>query len=215
MAQAARAEPGHNSALTDDQRRALHFHHVGQYEKALEAKKAADAALKNVCKVIKAEGDSVDAVKLTVALQTPEGEARIKAEMQEQLRVMAWNGLPVGAQADMFTVDRSPLVDRAREEGRVAGMKGASCISPHDAGSEASNAWIEGWQAGQKTLIETLELTREGAKIVAAEDAGAGETPARRRGKRQTVEERVARNLAAANGTAPPAEEPGEDPFEG
>lgn len=73
---------GHNGGpkieLTEEQRQALFFNqHLPKYKAALAQKKAADAHLKNVCKIAKAElGDTVIGdIKLAIEAETPEGEA--------------------------------------------------------------------------------------------------------------------------------------------
>jgi hypothetical protein len=54
---AIKEAPRTNSELTEDERRALHFRHCAEYERAMDAKKKADAGVKNVGKRIKAEND--------------------------------------------------------------------------------------------------------------------------------------------------------------
>lgn len=142
---------GHNSTpLSDAERQALHFRHVKEYERELAAKKKADADLKNTAKRIKAEGDSVAAVKLTIELHTPEGEAAFRARMAEQAEVAAWNG--VGMQVDMFADERQPAEDRAFEEGRRAGMKGESNKPPYDPSVPQHTRWLEGYSDGNAVL---------------------------------------------------------------
>ncbi len=143
---------GHNSTagLSDAERQALHFRHVKEYSGALAIKKKADADLKNVCKRIKAEGDSVDKVKLTIALETPEGEAALRAKMAEMQEVAAWNG--VGIQVDMFADERQPAEDRAFEEGKRAGMKGEPNQPPHDPSVPQYARWLEGYGEGNAVL---------------------------------------------------------------
>ncbi|TIX28825.1 hypothetical protein [Mesorhizobium sp.] len=143
---------GHN-ALSDEAMQALHLNnHVPSYERALKAKKDADAAFKNVCKLIKAEGGTVAAVKLTLDLRTPEGEAKLKAQIEESIRVARWSNLPVGTQGDIFGPDRRPPEERAFDEGKLAGMSGKDCKPPHAPDTEAYNKWVEGWHHGQSVL---------------------------------------------------------------
>ena len=133
-------------ALSDDELQALHFRHVGEYEKALEAKKGADAEMKNVGKRIKSEGGTVKAVKLTILLRTEEGQAAFHADIAEQMRVAEWNG--IGVQTEMFgaaTADRDPIF----EDGKRAAMQDEPCKPPEHLAHKAAQRWIAGHGAGR------------------------------------------------------------------
>jgi ribosome modulation factor len=170
--------PGHN-AISGDQARALHLNnHVPAYEKALAAKKKADADFKNVCKTIKSDGGSVDDVKLTIELRTPEGEQKFKDLLERQRRVAEWNNLPIGQQGWLLDEDRRPITERAYEDGKKAGMEGKDCSPSHASGTEACEAWIKGWHEAQAILAGGFkkgptapdELLREDGKKPSAVD---------------------------------------------
>lgn len=168
---------GHNSDLTEDQRIALHLNnHVPSYERALKAKKDADAAFKNICKTIKAEGGSIDEVKLTIELRTPEGEAKLKATIEQQLRVARWNGLPVGTQGDMFGPDRRPAEERAAADGKRAGLAGENCQPPSGLSQEANAAWVEAWHAGQSVLAAGFKTTSSDTELLRPESEDEGQS---------------------------------------
>jgi uncharacterized protein (UPF0335 family) len=143
---------GHNG---DDADKALHFVHLRDYEKALAEKKKADADFKNITKRIKAEGGSVDAIKLTIQLRGQEGEKAFKETMEQMLRVARWNGLPIGTQTSLFDEDRRPIEERALNEGKTAGMRGENPSVPnvYPPDSPAGKAWMEGWHEGQKAIF--------------------------------------------------------------
>jgi len=145
------ATPGHNSALSDDERQALHWTHVQAYETSLAAFKTANADLKNTARRIKAEGDSVAKVQISIALRTPEGEAAFKARIQEEMEVAAWNG--VGVQTELFgDADLMPAVDRAFNDGKRAGMKGEPRKPTHDPSTEQYRRWMDGYTEGNGVL---------------------------------------------------------------
>lgn len=173
------AGPGHNSGeaapkkpadLTEDQRQALAFSHKRQYEAALAKKKAADAEFKNACKRIKAElGDEgVDLIKDMILIATEEGEAKIRAAMERQMRAARYMAAPLGAQFEMFDADRTPAVDRARAEGRRDAMAGEALVNPYDSSVPQADAYAEGWHEGQKAAIEAQKVA-DGALFDAAE----------------------------------------------
>lgn len=148
--------PRKNSELTEDERRALHFRHCAEYERALAVKKLADAGLKNVGKRIKAENDSVAKCKKTIQARSPEGEAELRAEIEQAAEVLRWSGVQVGETAEMFA-DRRPADEAALEHGKIAGLKGERAEPPHDLGTPAHDQWMAGWQIGQASLMASFE----------------------------------------------------------
>jgi len=148
--------PRTNSDLTEDERRALHFRHCAEYERALAEKKKADAGLKNVGKRIKAESDSVAKCKKTIQARSPQGEAELRAEIEQTAEVLRWSGVQVGETAEMFA-DRRPSEEAALEHGKIAGLKGERAEPPHDPGTLAHKKWMEGWHAGQEILMASFQ----------------------------------------------------------
>lgn len=143
--------PKESNILNDEQRQALHLNqHVPAYQRALDAKKRADADLKNVCKLIKSEGGSVEDVKLTLQLQTPEGEEAFRSKMARQAEVAAWNG--VGVQLDLMSAKDMPAEDRAFGEGKRAGMRGEPARPPYDPSVPQYKRWMEGHSEGNAVL---------------------------------------------------------------
>lgn len=152
--------PGHNSAapreLTDDERASLTFTHKRAYTLALAVKKKADADLKNVCKLAKAElgDDAVPDIKSIIELETEEGEAKLKAEVERRIKVARWMGLPVGVTGNLFdAVDRTPAVDRATAKGKRDGLAGEPCRPNHDPSTPQYTGYMTGYQEGQKIMF--------------------------------------------------------------
>lgn len=143
-----------NSELTDDEKRALLFIHKREYQATLEAKKKADAEFKNACKLAKAEcgKNAVADIKDLIALETPEGEAAHKDEIERKLRVARWAASPLGTQFQFFE-SGGPAVDAAFEAGKTAALDGKDRSPPHDPSVPQYTRWIEGWDAGQEILL--------------------------------------------------------------
>lgn len=160
---------GHNSGdLSDEQLQALHLrNHVPAYERALKAKKDADAAFKQVCKVIKADGGSVEDVKATIHLRTPEGEKELKAIVESRLRILRWAGVPVGVQGEMFGEDMRSQLERGYDAGKIAGMAGEECKPTYAPGTDGHQGWMDGWHHGQSAILNIKPM----AKPVAASEA--------------------------------------------
>jgi ribosome modulation factor len=169
----SQAGPGHN-AISEDQARALHLsNHVPAYEKALAAKKKADADFKNVCKAIKSEGGNVDDIKLTIKLRTPEGEQEFNEFLKRQLRIADWNNLAVGQQGSLFDEDRRPIAERAKKDGEKAGLEGKDATPPHAPGTEAYDAWMAGWHESQTTLASGFKKGPATAEVLRDADKAA------------------------------------------
>ena len=153
----AAAEPSNGTnELRDDELRALAINHKGLFERALAAKKAKDADFRNCCKKIKAElGDSgVATIKAMVELDSDEGEAAVMERIRAQAKAARWSGLPVGTQIELqlSEPDRTPAVDRARDEGIKASMGQKPCKPPYSPDTEQYRMWMEGYHGHQKEL---------------------------------------------------------------
>jgi hypothetical protein len=153
--------PGHNSRatkpaeMTEDQRQALALQWKRKYEADLGAKKAADAALKNTGKLIKAElgAEGLDLIKDMILLETDDGEAQLRARAERARRAAIYMAAPLGSQFEFFP-DRMPAEDRAFAEGKRDAMSGEPLVNPYDPSVPQFGQYAEGWHAGQRALID-------------------------------------------------------------
>lgn len=165
--------------LNDEQMQALAFQHKTTYEKLLAAKKKADADLRNECKLIKAElgADGLDTIKDMIACDTEEGEAKLRATVERQIRVARWMGLPVGLQGSLFDdIDRTPAAEKARGEGKRAGMEAKPRKPPYDPSTEQYREWMAGYDEGQghnaQKFVDGAKPKHGGVAARAAAEAG-------------------------------------------
>lgn len=174
--------PGHNGPveLTDEQRQALFFQHKKAYSAKLEAKKRADAELKNTCKLAKAElgKGAVSDIKLAIQLETDGGDAEFKERIEREMRVARWMGASAGTQFDMFDMSGVPADERAFDEGKRDGMEGKPQSAAYHPGTPQLNKYIEGWNAGQAAIFniqkkEDAELFEEVDETAEASAAAA------------------------------------------
>lgn len=158
----ADAKPGHN-AMTPEQRQALMFRAKRRYQDYLGRKKDADANFKNECKLIRADlgNEAIDEIKAMILLETPEGEAKVRAQMELAMRAARYMASPLGSQFEMFP-DRQPAEDRAFAEGKRDAMDGKPMKSPYDPAMPQNDAYAEGFSAGTKALAE-LQRQRDAA----------------------------------------------------
>lgn len=147
----------HNSALTDDEQRALTLHHKRLYETAdalVEKAKAERTAVADLAKSDLGKGALKD-IKDLIAYGD---ENKVKAELERTLRLARWMGMPVGTQVHMF---EAPVDDRAGEDGKTAGMAGEACAPPKHLAVTAHQKWIAGWHEGQSILASAFKKKRE------------------------------------------------------
>lgn len=142
-------------SISDDQLYSLTEQHRQKYEIILEAKKKGDKALIDYGKIIKADlgAKGLQDIKDLMALETPEGEAAMKAEMERKARVMRWMNIPIGTQGGLFVdADRTPIAERAYADGKRQGLAGESQNNPHHHTTEAAREHTRGYGDGQATL---------------------------------------------------------------
>jgi uncharacterized membrane protein len=161
---------GHNT-ITSDQRQALALMHRRIYRAKMAIKREADAAVRNACKVIKADlgENGLLQVKDMMARETPEGAAKADAELQARAEVRVW--VSDDRQMDMFPVATKRADSEAFLQGKIAGMDDLPCASPYSESTVDGEDWIRGWGVG-KSIMD--ELLAERAAPVAELIEGAG-----------------------------------------
>lgn len=145
---------GHNSTLTDEEKRALTFHHAKAYEAAdalVEKAKADRTAIVDLAKSDLGKGAKADIVDLLTA-NTP---AKMKAVFERMQRLARWAGLPVGSQTKLFEKAADSF-----EDGKVAGMSGDKCEPPKNLAQDSGQRWITGWHEGQTILMAAFKKKR-------------------------------------------------------
>ena len=163
---------GHNSALTPSELRALHFHHFRLIEDQKAEVKAAQTVLKTLRKTAKADGCVMADLDYMARCADLEDASIVPEEIRRRAEIASWFALPVNYQSDMFA-DRTPIDDRAYEEGRVAGLSGKNCETVYD--GKVGQRWIEGWHEGQRLMREDLQSAMEKLNTAAAANAPASE----------------------------------------
>lgn len=147
--------PGHNSTLSDDEKRALTLHHKHAYEAAdaiVEKAKAERTAIADLAKSDLGKGALAD-IKDMILADNPK---KMKGVVERFQRLARWSGLKVGTQPQLF---EAAQVDHA-EEGKTAGMSGSTCEPPKNLAHDASQKWIGGWHEGQTILMSAFKKKR-------------------------------------------------------
>lgn len=147
--------PGHNSTLTDDEKRALTLHHKRLYEAAdaiVEKAKSDRTAVADLAKSDLGKGALADIKDMIVA----DNPKKMKSVLERAQRLARWAGLKVGSQPQLF---EAAQVDHF-EDGKTAGMSGLSCDAPKSLSVEGSQQWISGWHEGQTVLMAAFKKKR-------------------------------------------------------
>lgn len=119
---------------------------------------AKKAALEELEKEVKSnlKGDGYTVKQMQIADQlagSAKASAKVEAEVKDRLQVARWINHPLGAQMDLFSQpDRTPAVDRARKDGKIASMDNKPCKPPHSPETEQYREWVAGWQEHQAEI---------------------------------------------------------------
>jgi hypothetical protein len=145
---------GHNSTLTDEEKRALTLHHKRKYEAAdalVEKAKADRTAIADQAKHDLGKGALADIKDMIIA----DSDKKMKALLERTMRLARWAGIPVGSQANLFERVSDPF-----EDGKTAGMSGDTCQPPSRLAHDHAQLWINGWHEGQTILSTAFKKKR-------------------------------------------------------
>jgi hypothetical protein len=96
-------------------------------------------------------------------LEQPHAGEALQADIERKLMLARWANVPQGFQASMFQPDRRPATERAREEGKTAGLAGDVCKPPYDPSVPQYQEWMEGYGIGQSVSLSFLKTLEEPA----------------------------------------------------
>lgn len=158
--------PGHNVVLTDDETQALEAY----YQQKI---KAAQADLEVALSVVKTKREAVNSlfagVKQDLKTSRKDFEDLLAKLSMPAAEFMAFwtklsaryqrNGLPVGAQQELFptTGDTADDQGAAHAAGLRSGRNGDDPTPPKEIASVLHQDWLAGWHEGQKELFMQLE----------------------------------------------------------
>lgn len=134
---------------------------------------------------IKEAGYSMQQMKISLLLQTPEGEAEFKAEMANRLLAAAYSDADIGEQLSLFLDgDRTPAADRAYKEGQTLAMKNKPMVCDKYAPeTDQYAAFVQGFQDEQERQIKS-GIGKLDKKAAAENARGGKKAAAKPKGKR-------------------------------
>lgn len=166
------------SAADNDAERALFINHRTAWNEWRAKLAVVEELEKDVKAALKNDGFTVKQMQIADQLAgNPKQEAKVRAEVEDRLRVAKWMGHPMGAQLDLFgQPDRTPSVDRAYDQGKQAAMEAATANPPYAPATPQAQSWLAGYHDEQaarlKRGIKPLEPKPEEP---VAQGAGAGD----------------------------------------
>ena len=141
-------QQGHNSELTEVERKALFLHHLDPIYRAHLKRKEANEELKRLKKVAKADGIMTMHVNYAIKCRDAEDDNALASGLLGTLEVARWLNVPLGTQFEMFDgeSDRSEIAN----DGYSAGWLGTECRAPEELAAKEQDEWLQAWHAGQK-----------------------------------------------------------------
>jgi hypothetical protein len=221
------AEAGDNSKAQEE-RKALHFHHVRKIMAIEDQIAELRVDLKAASKTAQADGIERGDLDFTIKAISAEDKAKISDRYVRHGEILEWLGMIPSFEPDMFR-DRMPAVERREKQGELAGLANKPRESGFAKGSDDDHSWLRGYDRGQETfkenIVSALEKAEEGRQkgktelikargrpkkpTSAAGQPIEGETPdeAKAAEKAEAKQETVA---AAAKPPKPPKQKPTE-----
>lgn len=120
---------------------------------------------KDLRALIKAAGFDLEVFDDTRKMMAQSFEER-EAKHRERMRNMAWVGMPLGTQAEMFSEEETAVppevqLSRVQDAGRTAGKMGRErSANPWPAGQLLHQTWDSAWLEGSEQAAQSTEPKR-------------------------------------------------------
>lgn len=156
------AEPGDN-IKAQEERKALHFHHVRKIMSIEDQIADLRVDLKSASKTAQADGIERGDIDFTIKAISAEDKAKISERYVRQGEILDWLGLVPSFEPDMFR-DRMPAVERREKQGELAGLANKPRESGFAKGGDDDQAWLRGFDRGQATFNQNIGPAMEQAE---------------------------------------------------
>ena len=157
--------------MTEDQKRGLYVQGLTKLEKLMETAASAVAAVRAHRKVMKSDGFDPAEINYGLYLRKKD-EGDVLADFETKARVAKYLSHPIGHQFGLFsnelTVDRTPAVERAFEEGKTAAFADQPCKPPYDASTPQGQRWIDGHHEAQMIIAKGFKTLDDAAGLPGA-----------------------------------------------
>jgi hypothetical protein len=170
---------GDNSkALTEDEEKALFFHHL---RKDMATKAQIDdlqRQRKSDRKLCQADGFALSRLDFAQKALDAEDKTTVTQKVSDQLKIMEWLKIIPGYNEDLFA-DRAPKEERVEGQGEIAGLAGLDRVPPYSPDDADHQSWLTGWDRGQGILLKNLEaaMIKKNSARSKEEPAATGDDP--------------------------------------
>lgn len=163
---------GHNNGgeLTSDQRRCLAGIYRREHTPLSDQKKAADKALKDWGKRLKADlGEhGAEQVKIMIASETEEGAQKVDAKIKAMGEARRWASHSDN-QLGLFPEKDKNGETKAYNAGKLSGLDGEPLHNPYGAGTSDHDDFARGHQDGSSVMDEVLGILKSREEAEAEE----------------------------------------------
>lgn len=152
----ARSKVSKNDNIVDPKLKRTFIEMRDHFQTLDDRAKGAAAKRRQYLAEVKEAGYSLQQIKISLLLQTPEGEAEFKAEMANRLLAAAYSDADIGEQLSLFLDgDRTPAADRAYKEGQTLAMKNEAMVcTKYAPETDQYAAFVSGYQDEQERQVK-------------------------------------------------------------
>ncbi|MCW2309696.1 ribosome modulation factor [Rhodobium gokarnense] len=140
------------------------FHH-GRIKRATAEKDSAVGSLRNAKKQAITDEIDVEALEFCAKLQKAKKPHEVVQHLKNKILYAGYLGLDLPRHFDLFDEpkeDRTPIEDKAHEDGLRAGLQDdVPEANPHDPTSATGQSWLRGFHAGTAQRKQILEMQAE------------------------------------------------------
>ncbi|MFC6487336.1 hypothetical protein [Nitratireductor sp. GCM10026969] len=162
---------GHNSELTENERKSLFFHHLRKRMEHNRRIDEAKAEKKADGKIAQADDVVLGDLDYAIKALNADDKATITERFIAEGEILSWLGLTPGFQTDLLR-DRAPAIERIEKQGELAGLAAKDRESGYGPGSDEDQAWLRGYDNGQAIMRDNLEAAMTKKNAVANGDDG-------------------------------------------
>jgi uncharacterized protein (UPF0335 family) len=165
--------PINDFELTEMERRAVLARKLHEISELEADKKAIADDIKTVKGELEAQGFTKDAIKFAMKVRA-DSDGKLAQQRRAEAEVARFLNSPIGFEPEL-PLDRTPVVDKAFNEGELAGAAGLTCTAPYPTGAETEQAWLRGWHQGQAIIMTAFKKIEAKAAADAPADADGDE----------------------------------------
>ena len=132
------APPVNDLELSEGERRAILARKLRELEGLEADKKAIADDIKLVKGELEAQGFTKDAIKFAIKVRA-DSDGKLAQQRRAEAEVARFLNSPIGFEPEL-PLDLTPVVDKAFNDGELAGAAGVTCTAPYAPGAETEQA---------------------------------------------------------------------------